>query len=190
MGAKVVVVGASLGGLRALQVLLGGLPKDFPAPVVVVQHRHVSSEAAFSTLLQTYSALPVSEATDKIALAPGQVYIAPTDYHLLVDSDGLGLSTEGPVNHSRPSIDVLFESASYAFGASVIGVVLTGSTSDGARGAALIKARGGVVLVQDPATAESGAMPAAAIAATNVDKIVPLSEIAPALIELCRAERL
>jgi len=186
--AKVVVVGASAGGLRALQVLLEGLPKDFTVPVLIVQHRHQSSEDSFCALLQKHSLLPVSEAEDKAPLVSGHVYVAPAGYHLLVDSEGLALSTEGPVNHSRPSIDVLFDAAAYAFGAGVIAVILTGSTEDGARGGAAIKARGGVVLVQDPATAESEAMPAAVAAATQVDKVLPLSEIPPALVALCHAQ--
>lgn len=188
MAPKVIVVGASMGGLHALQVLLQGLPKEFPVPIVVVQHRDKSSSDAFSALLQQYSSLSISEAEDKDALAAGHVYVAPPDYHLLVDQQGLALSTEAPVNYSRPSVDVLFESAAYEFGDGTVAVVLTGSTQDGARGAALIREKGGVVIVQDPATAEAGAMPAAAVAATTADQVLLLADIAPYLVKLCQTE--
>ncbi len=186
MAAKVVVVGTSLGGLSALKVVLSGLPREFPLPIVIVQHRGKTADDALTNLLGAETLLSVSEPNDKEALEPGHVYVAPADYHLLVEPGSLALSTEAPVNCSRPSIDVLFESAAEAYGSSVVGVVLTGANQDGARGSARIKERGGVVLVQDAATAEGSAMPTAAIAATNVDKVLPLSEIPTVLADLCR----
>lgn len=184
-GVSVVVVGASLGGLSALKVLLGGLNNEFRPPIVVVQHRALSARDALVDLLALATPLPVLEPYDKDGLEPGHVYIAPADYHLLVEPGRLALSTEAPLNHARPSIDVLFESAAEAYGPGVVGVVLTGSGQDAARGAARIKERGGVVLVQDPATADARAMPDAAIAATGVDRVLPLPELPRVLRDLC-----
>ncbi len=185
MASGIVVVGASLGGLRSLKTLLGGLAADFQAPVAIVQHRHAGSDDGLSGLLQKHTALPVAEVEDKQAIVPGRVYLAPADYHLLVDEASFALSTDAVVCHSRPSVDVLFESAANACGARVIGVILSGANRDGADGLAAIKRRGGVAVVQDPATAESGTMPQAAIAAAEVDRILPLEEIAPFLAGAC-----
>ncbi len=184
---RIVVVGASWGGLRALQRVLVGLPAQFHLPVLVVQHRVAGSDESLVALLQAASALPVSEAEDRDPIRPGRVYVAPPGYHLLVDESRLALSTEGPVQYARPSIDVLFESAADACGAGVVGVVLTGTNADGARGLARIKERGGMAVVQDPATAERPQMPEAALGATLVDAILPLGEIGPFLAGLCGA---
>ncbi len=176
---QLVVIGVSLGGLRALETLLGGLPGEFPWPLAIVQHRSPDADDSLAGLLQNRTALQVADACDKEPIRPGHIYLAPPDYHLLVEEDHFSLSTDERVNYSRPSIDVLFESAADAFGAGVIGVVLTGANADGARGAARIKARGGCVIVQDPATAESPSMPTAALAAVTADQVLPLEEIAP-----------
>ena len=128
---------------------------------------------------------PVVEPNDKEPLEAGCVYLAPADYHLLIEIGSLALSTEAPVNHVRPSIDVLFESAAAAYGSGVVGVILTGSVWDGASGCARIKECGGVVLVQAVKDADCGDMPKAAIAAAKVDRILPLSRIAAALCEIC-----
>lgn len=181
---RLIVIGASLGGLNVLQTILGALPPDFPIPVAVAQHRHKTSNEVLAAVLQKASRLKVVEAEDKQRIKAGFVYLAPADYHLQVEGEHLSLSLEGPVLYSRPSIDVLFETAAACCGAQVIGVVLTGANSDGAAGARSIKERGGVIIVQDPATAEAPAMPAAAIAAAAVDQILPVSEIAPYLIKL------
>jgi two-component system, chemotaxis family, protein-glutamate methylesterase/glutaminase len=185
MGVKVVVIGTSLGGLSALKVLLSGLPHGFPVPIVIVQHRGKTADDAFASLLNKDTPLSVSEPNDKEALEPGHVYIAPSDYHLLVEPGSLALSTDAPVNYARPSIDVLFESAAEAYGSAVIGVILTGANADGVHGAARITERGGVIIVQDPTTAEASAMPEAAIAASAFSHIVPLAEIAPFLTRVC-----
>jgi len=173
---SVVVIGTSLGGLNALQVLLPALPAGLPLPLVIVQHRGKDPDDALSRLLSAHCVLPVSEPVDKEALLPGRVYIAPAEYHLLVEPSNLALSTEAPVNCARPSVDVLFESAAESHGAGTIGVVLTGANQDGAVGAARIKQCGGVVVVQDPASAESRIMPAAAIAASG-GKVMSLAQI-------------
>ena len=189
MAYEIVVVGTSLGGLTALETILSGLPGSFPLPLVVVQHRSVESGAALNRILQRHSPLRVLEAQDKEPVLPGRVYLAPPDYHLLVDDGCLSLSTEGPVCYARPSIDVLFETAADACGPGVIGVVLTGASDDGAKGAVHIKRRGGRVVVQDPATAESPVMPRSAIAAAAVDRVLPLEEIAGYLSRLVGRER-
>jgi two-component system chemotaxis response regulator CheB len=186
MEPSLVVVGTSLGGFAALKVLLAGLPGRFSFPVLIVQHRGKRGSEKMAELLAGESALPVSEPEDKEALVAGHVYVAPADYHLLVEPGWVALSTEGPVSHARPSVDVLFESAADAYGPGVVGVVLTGLNRDGASGCARIKRRGGLVLVQDPKTAESDQMPSAAIAAAAVDRISTLNELSAFLGELCR----
>ena len=184
---RIVVVGVSKGGLLALEVLLGGLPADFPWPVVICQHRAPDRSAPLDEILRQYTPLKVVEAEDKIELAPVTVYLAPPDYHLLIEREGcLSLSVDAPVSWARPSVDVLFESAADACGAAVIAVILTGANNDGAAGAAAVKARGGMLIVQDPETAESPAMPQAAIDAAVPDRILPLDEIAPYLSDLVK----
>ena len=189
MAFEIIVIGGSMGGFHALQMVLSGLPKDFSLPVVIVQHRHPDAGDTLVMLLQRHSALPVDEAESQERLVPGHVYIAPADYHLLVGEGHLALSTEAPVSYSRPSIDVLFDSASFAYRDKVIGVLLSGANRDGADGVAQIKARGGVVVVQEPTTAENPIMPEAGIAAADIDEILPLSAIAPFLVNLVAENR-
>jgi two-component system chemotaxis response regulator CheB len=176
---RIVVIGASQGGVEALQTVLRGLPVAFPAPVAVVLHRDRRSEPLLARLLQRHSILPVAEVTDKLMCAPGQVYLAPADYHLLLEPGAFALSIDAPVRWSRPSIDLLFESAADAYGPGVIGVSLTGANADGAMGAVRIIDRGGLMLVQDPASAESPVMPQAVLAATGSPHVQPLDQIAP-----------
>jgi two-component system chemotaxis response regulator CheB len=185
---SVVVIGTSLGGLSALSILLKALPVDFAVPVVIAQHRGKTGDNALERLLGEQSSLPVLEPNDKEPLEAGRIYLAPADYHLLLESGSLALSTAAPANYARPSIDVLFESAADAHGSGAVGVILTGSNQDGARGCRRIKARGGIVLVEDPATAYSPVMPAAAIAATDIDAVLPLLELCNRLVELCRVD--
>ena len=178
MSYELIVIGASWGGLRAVQVVLDGLGDTSPAPIVVAQHRAAGAGERLSQLLQRSTELTVREAEDKDTLAPGCVYLAPPDYHTLIESDGtLALSTEGHVRHARPSIDVLFRSAAEAYRERCVGVVLTGANDDGADGLARIKELGGIAVVQDPRTAERREMPAAAIEATNANVVLPLEEI-------------
>lgn len=182
MRPSVVVVGTSAGGLRALEKVLGSLPREFPVPIVAVQHRSRESEL-FASIMRGMVRLPVHEAEDKEAIVAPGVYLAPPDYHLLLEPGGrLALSTDEPVSYSRPSIDVLFESAADAYGAAVLAVLLTGANQDGSRGLARIRAAGGIAIVQDPKTAESPEMPAAAIASGAVDSVVALGEIAGELV--------
>lgn len=184
MGFEIVVVGASTGGLKALQVLLCRLPEEFSLPVVIVQHRGRDIETGLCEFLARSSRLPVTEPEDKERVLPGRAYLAPRDYHLLVESGSFALSTDAPVAFARPSIDVLFESVADEYQERAIGVILTGANQDGARGLAAIKAQGGLALVEDPVTAACREMPAAAINLTKVDRILPLQEIATNLHKL------
>ncbi len=184
-----VAVGASWGGPEALGQLLGQLRPDFATPVVVVQHRGPSApEGAMSGYLAGWCALRILDAEDKDRLEPGHVYLAPPDYHLLVDGDSLALSLEAPVAYSRPSVDVLFESCADCFGPDLVAVVLTGANSDGSRGVVKVRAAGGRVLVQDPAEAERPEMPMAAIATGAVDEVLDLMGLAIRLNDMDRGE--
>ncbi len=184
MAFEIVVVGASTGGLKALRVLLSGLPAEFSLPMVIVQHRGKDMETGLCEFLAHSSRLSVTEPEDKEPLLPGHAYLAPRDYHLLVQSGSFALSTESPVGFARPSIDVLFESAADQYKERAIGVILTGANHDGARGLAAIKAQGGLTLVEDPVTAACREMPDAAINLTKVDWILPLQEMAAGLHKL------
>lgn len=182
---EAVVIGSSAGGIKALSMVLAALPGDFALPVIIVQHLHPSSDSYLARILDAKCQLTVKQADEKEAIAEGVVYIAPPNYHLLIEEDrSLSLSVEGPVNFARPSVDVLFESAVYAYRNKLIGMILTGANNDGHQGVKKIKQIGGYVIVQDPATAEADAMPKAAIAATQVDKILPLEQIGPYLLQL------
>lgn len=178
---RAVVLGASAGGIDALAGLLAALPRPLGLPVLVVLHIAAGSKPQWPLVFRASTA-PVREAEDKDVAEPGAVFIAPPDYHLLVDVDGtLSLSTEERVNMARPSIDVLFQSAAWAFGASVLGVVLTGANADGAAGLAAIRAAGGLCWVQTPDTAAAAAMPRAALAAVPDAEALSLPEMADAL---------
>lgn len=184
MAFEIVVVGASTGGLKALQVVLSGLPAEFSLPLVIVQHRVKGAETGLCEFLARNSILPVTEPEDKEKVLPGHAYLAPRDYHLLLESGGFALSTDVPVGFARPSIDVLFESAADEYRDRVIGVILTGANRDGARGLAAIKAHGGLTMVENPQTAACREMPDAAIKLTKVDWILPVQEMAAGLQKL------
>jgi two-component system chemotaxis response regulator CheB len=181
---EIVVVGTSTGGLKALQTLLSGLPADFSLPIVIVQHRGKDSDSGLSKYLSECSSLPVIEPEDKEPLLDGHVYLAPRDYHLMIENRNFALSTVAPVRFARPSIDVLFESAADAFPTRAIGVILTGANSDGAHGLAAIKSRGGLTIVEEPSSAACRELPDAAIAQAMPDWILPLNQIGPHLVTL------
>lgn len=186
MAYELVAIGGSWGGARAVHDLLARLPAALLAPIVVALHRSPSSPRdALTSMLGAGTGLVVCEADDKDPLVPGRVHVAPPDYHLLVEPGGLALSIDERVQYSRPSIDVLFESAADAYAQRTIGVLLTGANADGAAGLARIRARGGLALVQDPTSAARGAMPTAAIAAGAADEVLALEGIAARLAELC-----
>lgn len=184
---KIIVIGASLGGGHALQTLLAHLPRDFPLPVVIAQHR--SKETDLRGFLARGLALPVVEPENGAPLLPGRVFVAPADYHLFVEESILTLSLDPPVAHARPSIDVLFQSAADAFRSQVIGVILSGTGVDGAKGLADIVRAGGMAWIQEPATAEEKGMPEAALLATQTAEVLPLSEIGPRLCGLAQAAK-
>jgi two-component system chemotaxis response regulator CheB len=179
-----VAIAASAGGLSALTALLASLPRNFPVPVLVVQHLDPNHASALAEILSRRTPLAVRHAVHNDAVVPGVVYVAPPACHLEVGSDcRLQLTHTEPVHFSRPSADRLFQSAAKAW-SPIIGVVLTGAGSDGASGAVAIKAAGGVVIAQDEATSAFFGMPGAAIEAGAVDFVLPLDDIAPALMKL------
>ena len=186
MGADLVVIGSSWGGAEALREVLGALPVDYPAAVAIAQHRSPGSRGVLTHFLQKHCSLPVREADDKDPVVPGTVYLAPADYHLLVEGGAFALTTDEMVQYSRPSVDVLFETAAHHYGARVVGVVLTGANEDGADGIVAIHARGGHTVAQSPDTCERPEMPAAAIATGAVDVVLPLADIGPHLVALSR----
>ena len=184
VGYDLVVVGTSWGGLAALRTLVAGLPETFMMAVALVQHRHKDSDHLLRALLQERSTLEVCEVEDKMPLEHGRIYVAPADYHTLVEPGYFSLSTEAPVRYSRPSIDVTFHSAANSYRHRTVGIVLTGANADGAEGLRRISDHGGMAIVQDPATAESPTMPAAALKAVTRARVMPLVDIVAFLREL------
>jgi len=183
---EVIAIGASWGGLEAMGTLLEGIPEDLDQAIVVAQHRSPeASRGVLESLLQRHVERPVTEPGDKELIEPGRVYVAPPDYHLLVDGGRFALSVEARVQYARPSIDVLFESVADGYRERAIGIVLTGANEDGAAGLAAIKRNGGVAIVQDPQTANRRTMPDAALAASAADAVLPLEEIGNFLYGLC-----
>lgn len=183
---RIVAIGASAGGLEALKLVLGGLPADYPWPVLALLHgsaRHGGSQ--LDQLLQRSCALAVAEAQPRQAVRAGAVYLAPAGYHLLLERDlQFSLSVDEKVSYSRPSIDVLFDSVADVCGSGAVGVILTGSNDDGAAGLAAIRARGGLAIVQDPAEAQAPQMPQAALDRAGADHVLPLRGIAALLAAL------
>lgn len=184
---EVIAIRASLGGLNALSTVLSGLPASLGCSVLVVQHRRPDQHSILRALLAKSCKLPVVEPEDKAPLELNHVYLAPADYHMLVDRRVISLSVDAPVNHARPSIDVLFESLADSYGKHSVAVMLTSSNDDGARGAQSIKRAGGKVIVQDPTTAENGTGPRAVLARSTVDAVLKLEEIAAMLSSWCGA---
>jgi two-component system chemotaxis response regulator CheB len=184
---EAVVIGGSAGSVRALELLLLELPAEFP-PVLIVVHVLASSATSLADVFARRAALRVIEAAPGLPIERGHAYFAPADYHLLVEpSRRCSLSIEPPVHFSRPAIDVLFESAAEAYGPTLVGVVLTGASADGALGLRALVDRGGRALVQDPVTAEAPTMPEAALRLVPEARIVPLSSMAAELRALERA---
>jgi two-component system chemotaxis response regulator CheB len=185
MNYKAIVIGASAGGLTALQEILTPLPANFRLPILVVQHRFPTADDLLTFALNESCRLTVKEADEKDYIEPGYVYVAPPNYHLLVERDRtLSLSADAKVCYSRPSIDVLFESAADVFLSHLIGVILTGANHDGTAGLKKIKQNGGLTIAQDPATAEAEMMPLSAIQAKAVDQILSLADISSLLLQL------
>ncbi|HVC16295.1 MAG TPA: chemotaxis protein CheB [Rhodanobacter sp.] len=184
--ASAIVVGCSSGGFDALKVLLGGLDPGLSQPLLVCCHSGSETIELLCELLGRVSPLPVIAAAERHAVRGGHVQLAPTGYHLLVEPDRrFALSTDPRVNHSRPSIDVLFASAAMVWRETLIGVVLTGASADGAEGLRLVRRAGGCAIVQSPVSARVPAMPQAALDRAGADYCVPLRDIPPLLNRLC-----
>jgi two-component system chemotaxis response regulator CheB len=185
---RAVAIGASAGGVQALLHILPALPTGLPFPVLVVVHVPPDRSNALVPLFKSKCLVTVKEAEDKEPTVPGVVYFAPSDYHLLVETDGsLSLSSDELVNHSRPSIDVLLESCADAFGATAAGVILTGANEDGAVGLKAVADAGGVAIAEDPAEAFASTMPAAALRACPSARTMTLDAIKSYILSLARA---
>ena len=176
----VILIGVSAGGMEALRTILPHLPAKFQLPIIIVQHIHPHSDGFLAFLLNRQCRIPVKVADEKEPILGGNVYIAPPNYHLLIEEDRtFALSVDAAVNFARPSIDVLFESAAETFREKAIGIILTGGNMDGSMGLRRVKELQGFAVVQAPETAEIPTMPLAALAATRVDLILPLDKIGP-----------
>ena len=185
MDDRAIVIGASAGGLTTLQKILAPLPADFHFPILIVQHRRPSQDDLMAFALNESCQLHVKEADQLESICAGTVYLAPANYHLLVESDKtLSLSVDDKVAYSRPSIDVLFESAATVYRSALIGIILTGANHDGTIGMQKIKEHGGFTIAQDPTSAEVSTMPNAAIQNNVVDKVMSLPEITHCLTQL------
>ncbi|MBU1168022.1 MAG: chemotaxis protein CheB [Proteobacteria bacterium] len=180
-----VVMGGSAGGFKAFIAILSSLPKDYALPILLVQHLHHNDDGMFSRHLSNALKIPVIEPYDKQTIEPGIVYTAPADYHMLVEMNKtIALSTDEKVNWSRPSIDVLFESAALCYGNRVIGIILSGASADGTVGMGAIKTAGGLTMAQDPNSSAYPVMPQAAIDAGVVDYILTAEKIGNKLMAL------
>ena len=184
---EAVAIGASTGGVEALIALLGALPRSFEPTLLIVMHIPATNEGLLVNVLGPHCLLPVREAEDKDPVQAGSVYVAPPGYHLLVEpARTLALSVDEPVNFCRPSVDVLFESAAYAYREKLLGIVLTGANDDGARGLKAVREAGGLAWVQDPDTALARAMPQCALQYAGADLILSLADLATELAALGR----
>lgn len=187
---EAVVIGASAGGIRALGLVLEALPADFGLPILVVQHIHPNSDSYLVTILGNRCQLQVKQGDEKEPIVANTVYLAPPGYHMLVEDDRtISLSLDAPVKFARPSVDVLFDSAVDVYRERLIGIVLTGANNDGAEGCARIKQADGYVIAEDPASAETPMMPRSAIEATTVDKVLPVTDIGPFLLQVVNQSR-
>jgi len=187
---QAIVIGTSAGGLNALKVLFSLLSNDFSIPILVVQHISSHSDNYLTTYLNNLCNLNIKEADDKEKIKPGYVYFSPPNFHMMVEDDkSISFSVDQKVNFARPSIDVLFETAVYAYCPALIGIVLTGANNDGAKGLKLIKDNGGLAIVQNPKTAEAKAMPQEAIKASKTNNILELEKIVELLNKLDKDQK-
>ena len=185
---RMIVIGASAGGIEALQQLVSGLPRDLGAAVLVVVHTSAQN-GYLADVLARQTPLNTVKARHDMPISSGRMYIAPPDHHLTVEDSRVVLTRGPKVNRHRPAIDPLFESAAQAYRRGVIGVVLTGYLDDGSAGLAAVKSSGGIAVVQDPADAVVPNMPRNALMHVNVDFCLPLSQIAPLRIELVEGKK-
>jgi two-component system, chemotaxis family, protein-glutamate methylesterase/glutaminase len=181
---EAVVIGVSAGGLYALTHVLGTLPAGFPLPIIVVQHRSRDERFLLEEVLQTKCNMHIKQADEKEAIQPGIVYFAPADYHLLIEKDKtFSLTFDEPVNYSRPSIDILFETAAEVYKNNLLGIILTGANKDGAKGTKCIHNRGGTTIAQRPDSADFPEMPKAAIKTGSIQHVMTLDEIRDYLLD-------
>lgn len=175
---EILVIGASAGGLNTLGWLFQNITNPFPVPILVTKHVGHRDEKGMKTFISRASQLPVEVAMDKQPIEAGRVYLAPADYHMQIEEKGIiSLNQDDRVSYARPAIDVLFQSAAVAYGASLLAVILSGANSDGVAGLQVVRRGGGVTVAQDPETAELGIMPNAAIQAGCVDYVIGLKEL-------------
>ncbi|GAB3566911.1 chemotaxis protein CheB [Spirosoma luteolum] len=180
---RVVVIGGSTGSIEVLLQVLPALPAPLPCTLIIVVHRRNTADSTLASLFTMRSAVPVNEVDDKDPVEAGHIYLAPADYHLLVETDHtFSLDDSEKVNYSRPSIDVTFESAAAVYGPALTGILLSGANADGTRGLAMIRQRGGLTLAQQPESAQVGFMPQQAIRQQVVDRVVSIDEIIAELI--------
>lgn len=180
---KLVVIGTSAGGINASRQIISSLPKDFPAPIVIIQHMNSFMNMFFIDYLNSHSQLKVKEVQHMELLLPGRVYYASPNYHALLENGKVLLNADAKVNFSRPSIDVFFESAAFEEKENLLGVILTGANNDGSYGLLCIQKNGGACLIQDPESAESQEMPKAAQKLLQVDEVYSLEEIGRKMID-------
>ncbi len=188
MNTKLIIIGGSAGSFLIITKIISSLPKDYPIPVVLVLHRLKHVKHGFVETLSVRSNMPIVEPFDKEKIKPGNIYLAPANYHLYIEVAGtFALSTEEPVNHSRPSIDLTFMTGGYAYRNKCIGIILSGANKDGASGLKKIKDYGGITIVQNPSNAQMPTMPIAAIERTkNVNHILNSDAIIKFLLSLSK----
>ncbi len=185
----IVAMGASAGGLKALTEILSVLPADFPVPILIVQHLDPRHKSLMAEILQRHCQMKVKEAENDEDIQKSIVYVAPPNKHMLVSDGKIALTSSAFVHFTRPSIDLTFESVAADYQERAIGVILTGTGKDGSMGIKAIKEKGGTTIAQDEKTSEHFGMPQAAIATGTVDFVLPLQDIAPAIIALISGEQ-
>lgn len=182
---RIILIGCSSGGIGALSFIIGRLPVDYPFPLVVAQHRAKDEQKLLEEVLQTKTKLRVRQADEKEYITSGHIYLAPPGYHLLIERDlSFSLASDEPVNYSRPSIDVLFQSAAEVLKERAVGIMLTGANKDGANGIIAIRNMGGVTIAEDPQEAAFPYMPKASIATGKIDHVMGLEKIVKFLLEM------
>lgn len=173
-----IVIGVSAGGLDALMYIFENLKEDFPMPIILVQHLHSNSKSELAEILSRNTEMKVKEVNEVVAAECGVIYTAPPDYHIIAERNRtISIYYDEKVNYSRPSIDVLFESAAYVWGKELIGIIMTGSNNDGSNGIEVIKKYGGLTIAENPETAEYPVMPKYAIETGCIDKVLTKEEI-------------
>lgn len=185
-----ICIGGSRGSIGVVHDILGNLPSGFDVPIVIALHRHRESNDTLMRLLRSRGMPAIIDPYDKDPLSNGAIYLAPPDYHMMLDGPSICLSSDAPVHHARPSIDVLFESVARGYGRRSLGIILSGASEDGASGALCIRRRGGRVIVQNPLTAKAPVMPKAALHKVPTAEVMDVAQIVECLKSVCKQERL